>query len=98
NPLPERQGNELWAIVRPDVGRDAPLDEEIALRLDDLGGLQFPGHTDGNRFACLPVRLNELGNGDKDRIAHPSCVVPQAGTRAAQSASALIAEGLPIPS
>ena len=52
NPSPKCQGNELWAVVRPDMGGNASLDEEIAQRLDDLRGLQRPGHTDGNRFTC----------------------------------------------
>ena len=64
NPLSERQGNELRTIVRPDVGWDTTLDEEIAQRLDDLGGLQFPGYTDGNRFACELI----------DNAEHPECL------------------------
>ena len=64
NPLPERQGNELRAVVRTYVGRDAPFDEEIAQRLDDLGGLQTSGHTDGNRFACELI----------DNTEHPECL------------------------
>ena len=53
NPLPERQGNELRVVVRTDVGQDVPFDEEIAQRLDDLGGLQTSGHTDA--LNTLPV-------------------------------------------
>ena len=64
NPSPKRQGNELWAVVRPDVCRDTPFDEEIAQRLDDLGGLQRPGHTDSNRFTCELI----------DNAEHPECL------------------------
>jgi len=34
------------------VSSDTTLYKEIAQRFNHIGGLQRPGHTDGNRFAC----------------------------------------------
>ena len=54
DPLPHRLRHELWAIVGPDVVRDAAEDELVGQHVDDVRGFQPP--IDADRQA-LPRKL-----------------------------------------
>ena len=46
DPSPDRFGDELRAVVGPNVGRDAAQDEEVGQDIDDLGREKLPANPD----------------------------------------------------
>ena len=82
DPIPKRLGDELRAVVRTDVRRDAPRDEQLAECLDDIGRLELPRDTDGQALAAElvddaqhPERLAIVG-AVSDEVIGPDMVGP----------------------
>ena len=46
NPLPDRFGDELRAVVGPDIGGDATQDEEVGQEIDDVDRGKLPANPD----------------------------------------------------
>ena len=51
NPIPESLSDKLRAVVGTYMRRNAPRDEQLAQGLDDVGGLEFPCHTDSQALS-----------------------------------------------
>ncbi len=49
-PIPESLSNELWAVVRSDVGWNAAQDEQFCQGVEDLGKVQLAFHSDRQAF------------------------------------------------
>lgn len=42
DPVSQRDSNELWTVVRTDMSRDTPQDEQVTERVDDVDGPEVP--------------------------------------------------------
>jgi hypothetical protein len=56
DPPSDGLSNELWAIVRPDVGRNAPKNEQVGQSIDDLGRVQLSPRPDRQTFPAVFVQ------------------------------------------
>ena len=68
NPVPNSLSNELRAVVRPDVGRNAAQDEQVRQRIDYVCRVQLALHPDRQAFPAVfiqdvqcPERLPVIG-------------------------------------
>ncbi len=56
DPVSDSLSDELWAIVRPDVGRNPSQDEQVCKSVDDLRRVQLPFDPDRQAFPAVFVQ------------------------------------------
>ena len=56
DPISDGLGDELWAIVRPNVGRDTAQNEQVHQSVNDLGRVQLPLHSDRQTYPTMFVQ------------------------------------------
>ena len=56
DPIPNGLSDELWAVVRPDAGRNTAQDGQIGQRVDDLRRVQLPFHSYRQAFSAVFVQ------------------------------------------
>ena len=52
DPIPERLGDKLRAVIGTNVSWDAPRDEQLAQGFDDIGRLKLPRNADGQALTA----------------------------------------------
>ncbi len=52
-----RSSCEIWTIVGPDEQRDTAQDDHVASDIDDVAGVQFAIHADGQTFPAVFIAL-----------------------------------------
>ena len=63
DPIPDGLGNELWAVVGPDVGWHATQDEQVRESIDYLSRVQLPFHPDRQTFSAVFIQDVERPKG-----------------------------------
>ena len=83
-PLPHNLGDELWAVVGPDLGRDATQDEQVRQNIDNVSrgtlpptriatgsrGLSVLAVTDGRMIGLFDGFWSLTNHGEAGRLSH----------------------------